>query len=137
MNVLLWKSQISDICFTREEPVVKRIDPLYPHACRRRQIKWSFDSCIMTLRIWSQSKLTAQFIESHCVIEGVLSLGLYRIAQCQCLDWYFKEPYRLSIAWVPNCRSIFFLSLPAHPCAVTYMTEISLTDEKQLNSTYM
>ena len=39
-------------------------------------------------------------------------------------------------AWEPDRRSNFFFSPPAHLCAVTYMTEISLivTLNNQLNS---
>ena len=40
------------------------------------------------------------------------------------------SPYRLvnpsTMAWEPDRRSNFFFSPPAHLCAVTYMTEISL-----------
>ena len=48
------------------------------------------------------------------------------------LQWFitvhvsFKEPYEMSMAWEPDRRSNFFFSPPAHLCAVTYMTEISL-----------
>ena len=43
----------------------------------------------------------------------------------------------MSMAWEPDRRSNFFFSPPAHLCAVTYMTEISLivTLNKQFNST--
>ena len=33
----------------------------------------------------------------------------------------------MSMAWEPDRRSNFFFNPPAHLCAVTYMTEISLT----------
>ena len=41
------------------------------------------------------------------------------------------------MAWEPDRRSNFFFSPPAHLCAVTYMTEISLivTLNNQFNST--
>ena len=43
----------------------------------------------------------------------------------------------MSMAWEPDRRSNFFFSPPAHLCAVTYMTEISLivTLNNQFNST--
>ena len=37
-----------------------------------------------------------------------------------------KNPTKCLWRWEPNCRYHFFFSLPAHLCAVTYMTEISL-----------
>ena len=48
-----------------------------------------------------------------------------RVVLCRCLDGHVKEPYEISMAWEPDRRSNFFFSLPAHLCAVTYMTEIS------------
>ena len=43
------------------------------------------------------------------------------------------------MAWEPDRRSNFFFSPPAHLCAVTYMTEISLivTLNNQFNSTQL
>ena len=43
----------------------------------------------------------------------------------------------MSMAWEPDRRSNFFFSPPAHLCAVTYMTEISLivSLNNQFNST--
>ena len=43
----------------------------------------------------------------------------------------------MSMAWEPDRRSNFFFSPPAHLCAVTYVTEISLivTLNNQFNST--
>ena len=49
-----------------------------------------------------------------------------RLVPCQCYDWHVKEPYEMSMAWEPDRRSNSFFSPPAHLCAVTYMTEISL-----------
>ena len=49
-----------------------------------------------------------------------------RVAPCRCLDGHIKEPYEMSMAWEPDCRSNFFFNPPAHLCAVTCMTEISL-----------
>ena len=49
-----------------------------------------------------------------------------RLVPCRCLDGHVKEPYEMSMAWEPDRRSNFFFSPPAHLCAVTYMTEISL-----------
>ena len=49
-----------------------------------------------------------------------------RVVPCRCLDGHVKEPYEMSMAWEPDRRSNFFFSPPAHLCAVTYMTEISL-----------
>ena len=46
-------------------------------------------------------------------------------------------PYEWGLwRWEPDRRSYFFFSPPAHLCAVTYMTEISLivTLNKQFNS---
>ena len=45
---------------------------------------------------------------------------------CRCLDGHVKDPYEMDMAWEPDRRSNFFFSPPAHLCAVTYMTEISL-----------
>ena len=60
-----------------------------------------------------------------------------RVVPCRCLDGHVKEPYEMSMAWEPDRRSNFFFSPPAHLCAVTYMTEISLivTLNNQFNST--
>ena len=41
-------------------------------------------------------------------------------------DGHVKEPYEMSMAWEPDRRSNFSFGPPAHLCAVTYMTEISL-----------
>ena len=49
-----------------------------------------------------------------------------RVVPCRCLDGHVKEPYEMSMAWEPDRRSNCFFSPPAHLCAVTYMTEISL-----------
>ena len=49
-----------------------------------------------------------------------------RVVPCRCLDEHVKEPYEMSMAWEPDRRSNFFFSPPAHQCAVTFMTEISL-----------
>ena len=38
----------------------------------------------------------------------------------------FKNPTKCLWPWEPDRRSNFFFSPPAHLCAVTYMTEISL-----------
>ena len=48
-----------------------------------------------------------------------------------------KNPTKCLWRWEPDRRSYFFFSPPAHLCAVTYMTEISLivTLNKQFNST--
>ena len=45
-----------------------------------------------------------------------------RLVPCRCLDGHVKEPYEMSMAR----RSNYFFSPPAHLCAVTCMTEISL-----------
>ena len=62
-----------------------------------------------------------------------------RVVPCRCLDGHVKEPYEMSMAWEPDRRSNFFFSPPAHLCAVTYMTEISLivTLNNQFNSTQL
>ena len=59
-----------------------------------------------------------------------------RVVPCRCMDKHVKEPYEMSMAWEPDRRSNFFFSPPAHLCAVTYMTEISLivTLNNQFNS---
>ena len=64
-----------------------------------------------------------------------------------CLYWTFHLDYPLVLSrfcfptkclwrWEPDRRSNFFFSPPAHLCAVTYMTEISLivTLNNQFNS---
>ena len=50
-----------------------------------------------------------------------------------------KNPTKCLWRWEPDRRSYFFFSPPAHLCAVTYMTEISLivTLNKQFNSTQL
>ena len=48
-----------------------------------------------------------------------------RVVPCRCWDGHVKEPCEMSMAWEPDRRYNFF-SPPAHLCAVTYMTEISL-----------
>ena len=49
-----------------------------------------------------------------------------RVAPCRCLDGHVKEPYEMNIwRWEPDHRFNFF-NPPAHRCAVTYITEISL-----------
>ena len=61
-----------------------------------------------------------------------------RVVPCRCWDGHVKEPYEMSMAWEPDRRSnYFFFSPPAHLCAVTYMTEISLivTLNNQFNPT--
>ena len=55
-----------------------------------------------------------------------LGITVKRLAPCRCLDGHVKEPYEMSMVWEPDCRSNFFFSLPAHLCAVTYITEILL-----------
>ena len=48
-----------------------------------------------------------------------------RVASCWCLDGHVKEPYEMSMALGARpCN--FFFGPPAHLCAVTYMTEMSL-----------
>ena len=49
-----------------------------------------------------------------------------RVVPCRWLDGHVKEPHEMSMAWEPDRRSNFFFNPPAHLCAVTYMTEISL-----------
>ena len=49
-----------------------------------------------------------------------------RVVPCRCLNGHVKEPYEMSMAWEPDRGSNFFFSPPAHLCAVTYMTELSL-----------
>ena len=50
-----------------------------------------------------------------------------------------KNPTKCLWRWEPDRRSNFFFSPPAHLCAVTYMTEISLivTLNNQFNSTQL
>ena len=55
-----------------------------------------------------------------------LGITVKRGIPCRCLDGHVKEPYEMSMAWEPDRRFNFFFSPPAHICAVTYMTEISL-----------
>ena len=54
-----------------------------------------------------------------------LGITLKRLAPYRCLDGHLKEPYEMSMAWEPDRRSNFY-SRPAHLCAVTCITEISL-----------
>ena len=50
-----------------------------------------------------------------------------RVDPCRCLDGHVKEPHEISMALGARpYRSNFIFSQPAHLCAVTYMTEISL-----------
>ena len=53
-----------------------------------------------------------------------LGIIVKRLAPCRYLNGHVKEPYEMSMAWEPDCRSNF-LSPPAHLCAVTCITEIS------------
>ena len=55
-----------------------------------------------------------------------LGITVKRVVLCLCLDRHVKEPYTMSMAWEPDRRSNFFFSPPAHLCAVTCITEISL-----------
>ena len=54
-----------------------------------------------------------------------LGITVKRGIPCRCLDGHVKEPYEMSMAWEPDRRFNFF-NRPAHLCAVTYVTEISL-----------
>ena len=84
--------------FPREGPGVKsRMCPPYPQRDRKRRINWAV-------------------CRKH---------RIKRVVPCRFLDGHVKEPYEMSMAWEPDRRSNFF-SPPAHLCAVTYMTEISL-----------
>ena len=56
----------------------------------------------------------------------ILGITVKRLAQCRCLDGHVKEPHEMSKMWEPDRRFYFFFSPPAHLCAVTYITEISL-----------
>ena len=73
-----------------------RICPPYPHARHKRRLKGRF-----------------------------LGITLKRLAPYRCLDGHLKEPYEMPMAWEPDRRSNFY-SRPAHLCAVTCITEISL-----------
>ena len=60
------------------------------------------------------------------LIGAVCRNRIKRVVPCRCLDGHVKEPYEMSMAWEPDRRSNVFFSPPAHLCAVTCMTEISL-----------
>ena len=45
---------------------------------------------------------------------------------CRCRTGTLKNPTKCLWRWEPDRRSYFFFSPPAHLCAVTHMTEISL-----------
>ena len=53
---------------------------------------------------------------------------------CRCLDGHVKEPYEMSMTCEPDHRSSVFFSPPAHLCAVTCITEISLNVTNLLHS---
>ena len=55
-----------------------------------------------------------------------LGVTVKRGIPCRCFDGHVKEPYEMSMAWEQDRRFNFFFNPPAHLCAVTYMTEISL-----------
>ena len=57
-----------------------------------------------------------------------LGTTVKRLAQCRCLNGHVKEPGGTECLWrwEPDRRSNVFFSPPAHLCAVTYITEISL-----------
>ena len=55
-----------------------------------------------------------------------LGITVKRGIPCRCLDGHFKEPYEMSMAWEPDRMFNFFFGPPAHLCAITYVTEISL-----------
>ena len=54
-----------------------------------------------------------------------LGITIKRMAPSRCLDGYVKEPYGMSMACEPDCRSNFFLGQPVHLCAVTCIIERS------------
>ena len=62
-----------------------------------------------------------------------------RLVPCRARTGTLKNPAKCLWRWEPDRRSYFFFSPPAHLCAVTYMTEISLivTLNKQFNSTLL
>ena len=56
-----------------------------------------------------------------------LGITVKRVAPCRYLDGDLKEPYEMSMALGAKLQtSNFLFSPPAHLCAVTYITEISL-----------
>ena len=55
-----------------------------------------------------------------------IEITVKRMALYRCLDGHVEEPYEMCLAWEPDRRSNFFSSPPAHLCAVTCLTEISL-----------
>ena len=61
-------------------------------------------------------------------LNGAFPDHIKRLAPCRCLDRHVKvkNPTKYLWRWEPDRRSNFFFSLPAHLCAVTYITEISL-----------
>ena len=55
-----------------------------------------------------------------------LRITVKRLALSRCLDEHVKDPYKYLWCREPDLRFNIFLSLPAHLCAVTVITEISL-----------
>ena len=72
-------------------------------------------------------RLTGAVCLNHCI---------KRLVPCGAWTGTSKNPAKCLWRWEPDRRSNFFSS-PAHLCAVTYMTEISLivTLNNQVNST--
>ena len=70
----------------------------YPHACRKRRLKWS---------VFPKSPYK----------------GLPRV---DAWTGKFKNLTKCLWRWEPDRRSNSFFNPPAHLCAVTYITEISL-----------
>ena len=55
-----------------------------------------------------------------------VGIAVKNVGPVSVLGLRVKEPYEMSMAWEPDRRFNSFFSPPAHLCAVTYMTEISL-----------
>ena len=79
----------------------------------------------------------ALFVLSLCPFDISVGVGAFVIGLSQ--TGTLKNPTKCLWRWEPDRRSYFFFSPPAHLCAVTYMTEISLivTLNKQFNSTQL
>ena len=55
-----------------------------------------------------------------------LGITVKRLDTCRCWTGTVTTPTKCLWRWEPDRRSNFFVSPPAHLCAVTYITEILL-----------
>ena len=67
-----------------------------------------------------------QVNKSRCQTPYSWFNSVKRVSPCRCLDGHVQESYEMWMALGAQPSRFNFFNLPAHPCAVTYITEISL-----------